>query len=82
MYGRYMKRRLTALGGRFHGYYKLKALTVSVTVRLRGLLVFDPSDVVVAARVAACVLVLRIDNIYTASITVNNVGTSSSIKYM
>ena len=78
MYGRYMKRRLTTLGGRFHGYYKLKALTVSVTVRLRGLLVFDPSDVVVAA----CVLVLRIDNIYTASITGNNVGTSSSIKYM
>ena len=46
-------------------------LTVSVTVRLQRPLAFDPSDVVVAARVAACARVLRIDGINMASTTGN-----------
>ena len=61
MYGRYvyMRRRLAALGGRFHGYVKNQkiALTVSVTFRLRGPLDFIPSDATVVTRVAACVRV-------------------------
>ena len=42
----------------------------------------NPSDVVVAARVADCVRVLLIDGVDIASVTGNTVGTSSSFKDM
>ena len=41
---------------------------------------FNPSDVVVAARVADCVRVLLIDGVDIASVTGSSVGTSSSFK--
>ena len=54
----------------------------AASVSERGLLVFNPSDVVVAARVADCVRVLLIGGVDIASVTGNTVAISSYFKDM
>ena len=55
-------------------------LALALAARWSGPLAFDPSDVVVYARVAVSVRILRIDGSRTASITGDNVCTSSFVK--